>query len=51
VRCRNRCFGEAMHARLKPVAQRFNYRVMSLLIDPDQLDDAAPRMSRYRPSP
>jgi DUF1365 family protein len=30
-------FGEVMHARLKPVAHRFNYRVMSLLIDLDRL--------------
>jgi uncharacterized protein len=32
--------GEVMHARLKPVGHRFNYRVMSLLIDLDRLDDA-----------
>ena len=29
-----------MHARLKPVSHRFNYRVMSLLIDLDRLDEA-----------
>ena len=29
--------GEVMHARLKPVGHRFNYRVMSLLIDLDRL--------------
>jgi uncharacterized protein len=37
-------FGEVMHARLKPVAHRFNYRVMSLLIDLDRLA-AADRQS------
>jgi DUF1365 family protein len=37
-------FGEVMHARMKPVAHRFTYRVMSLLIDLDQLD-AADRLS------
>lgn len=29
--------GDVMHARLKPVGHRFNYRVMSLLIDLDRL--------------
>ena len=29
-----------MHARLKPVRHRFSYRVMSLLIDLDRLDEA-----------
>jgi uncharacterized protein len=33
-------FGEVMHARLKPIRHRFSYRVMSLLIDLDRLDDA-----------
>src|SRR5580704_12897154 len=33
-------FGEVMHARLKPMGHRFTYRVMSLLIDLDRLDDA-----------
>jgi uncharacterized protein len=37
--------GEVMHARLKPIGHRFNYRVMSLLIDLDRLD-AADRQSR-----
>ena len=32
--------GEVMHARLKPVGHRFNYRGMSLLIDLDRLDVA-----------
>ena len=32
--------GDVMHARLKPVGHRFSYRVMSLLIDLDRLDDA-----------
>ena len=30
-------FGKVMHARLKPTGHRFNYRVMSLLIDLDRL--------------
>jgi uncharacterized protein len=33
-------FGEVMHARLKPVGHRFNYRVMGLLIDLDRLEAA-----------
>ncbi len=33
-------FGDVMHARLKPIGHRFSYRVMSLLIDLDRLDDA-----------
>jgi hypothetical protein len=33
-------FGDVMHARMKPVAHRFSYRVMSLLIDLDRLDEA-----------
>jgi hypothetical protein len=33
-------FGDVMHARLKPMGHRFNYRVMSVLIDLDRLDDA-----------
>jgi DUF1365 family protein len=33
-------FGDVMHARLKPVSHRFSYRVMSLLIDLDRLDEA-----------
>jgi hypothetical protein len=37
-------FGEVMHARLKPIGHRFNYRVMSLLIDLDRLS-AADRQS------
>ncbi|WP_315832633.1 DUF1365 domain-containing protein [Bradyrhizobium prioriisuperbiae] len=32
--------GKVMHARLKPMGHRFNYRVMSLLIDLDRLGDA-----------
>jgi uncharacterized protein len=32
--------GAVMHARLKPVGHRFSYRVMSLLIDLDRLDEA-----------
>jgi uncharacterized protein len=33
-------FGKVMHARLRPVQHRFRYRVMSLLIDLDRLDEA-----------
>jgi DUF1365 family protein len=33
-------FGKVMHARLKPFAHRFSYRVMSLLIDVDRLGEA-----------
>ncbi|WP_316206430.1 MULTISPECIES: DUF1365 domain-containing protein [unclassified Bradyrhizobium] len=33
-------FGDVMHARLRPRHHRFAYRVMSLLIDLDQLDQA-----------
>jgi uncharacterized protein len=32
--------GTVMHARLKPIGHRFNYRVMSLLIDLDRLEAA-----------
>jgi hypothetical protein len=32
--------GNVMHARLKPMGHRFSYKVMSLLIDLDRLDDA-----------
>lgn len=33
--------GKVMHARLKPFGHRFNYRVFSMLIDLDRLNDAA----------
>jgi DUF1365 family protein len=33
-------FGDVMHARLKPMGHRFSYRVMSLLVDLDRLDEA-----------
>jgi uncharacterized protein len=33
-------FGDVMHARLKPRSHRFSYRVVSLLIDLDRLDEA-----------
>lgn len=33
-------FGDVMHARLKPMGHRFKYRVMSLLIDLDRLNEA-----------
>jgi DUF1365 family protein len=36
-----------MHARLKPVGHRFSYRVMSLLIDLDRLDDADRQTSLF----
>jgi uncharacterized protein len=37
--------GHVTHARLRPVAHRFRYRVFSLLIDLDRLEEAA-RLSR-----
>lgn len=39
--------GKVMHARLKPVGHRFSYRVMSLLIDLDRLDDANRQSSLF----
>jgi DUF1365 family protein len=33
-------FDDVMRARLKPIGHRFSYRVMSLLIDLDRLDEA-----------
>jgi DUF1365 family protein len=33
-------FGDVMHARLKPMGHRFSYRVMSLLLDLDRLQEA-----------
>ncbi len=33
--------GDVMHARMKPVAHRFQYRVFTLLIDIDRLEEAA----------
>ena len=33
--------GDVMHQRMKPVGHRFRYRVYSLLIDLDRLDEAA----------
>lgn len=38
--------GEVMHARLKPFGHRFVYRVFSLLIDVDRLEEAG-RMSAF----
>lgn len=32
--------GDVMHARMKPVAHRFTYRVFSMLLDTDRLDEA-----------
>ena len=37
--------GKVMHARMKPVAHRFTYRVFSLLLDLDRLKEAG-RLSR-----
>ncbi|MEM9277190.1 MAG: DUF1365 domain-containing protein [Pseudomonadota bacterium] len=34
-------FGKVMHARMKPKAHRFNYKVFSLLIDLDRLVEAS----------
>jgi uncharacterized protein len=39
--------GEVMHARLKPIGHRFSYRVMSLLIDLDRLDQADRQSSLF----
>jgi hypothetical protein len=39
--------GKVMHARLKPVGHRFNYRVMSLLIDLDRLEVADRQTPRF----
>lgn len=33
--------GDVMHARMKPVAHRFQYRVFTLLVDIDRLEEAA----------
>ena len=47
-------FGSVMHARMKPVAHRFTYRVASLLIDIDRLAEAdrlTPLFSTTRPAP
>ena len=38
--------GKVMHARLKPVHHRFSYRVFSLLVDIDRLEEAG-RQSRF----
>ena len=37
-------FGRVMHARLRPRAHRFRYRVFSLLLDVDRLPDLASRL-------
>ncbi len=34
------CDGQVMHARMRPAAHRFSYRVASILIDIDRLDEA-----------
>ena len=39
--------GDVMHARLKPMGHRFSYRVMSLLIDLDRLDDSRPAIALF----
>lgn len=47
-------FGDVMHARLKPVGHRFRYRVMSVLLDLDRLDEAdrlTPLFGIDRPAP
>src|SRR5262249_7006078 len=46
--------GEVMHARLKPMAHRFTYQVLSLFIDLDRLDEAdrlSPMFGVNRPAP
>jgi uncharacterized protein len=40
-------FGDVMHARLKPMGHRFSYRVMSLLIDLDRLEEADRQCSLF----
>lgn len=40
-------FGDVMHARLKPMGHRFSYRVMSLLIDLDRLNEADHRSKLF----
>jgi uncharacterized protein len=40
IRAATLYFGKVMHARLAPIRHRFSYRVMSLLIDLDRLDEA-----------
>src|ERR1700733_4458793 len=40
-------FGEVMHARRKPMGHRFSYRVMSLLIDLDRLEEADRQCSLF----
>ena len=44
-------FGDVMHARLKPMGHRFSYRVMSLLIDLDRLDEADRQIGAVRRQP
>jgi len=39
--------GKVMHARLQPIRHRFSYRVMSLLIDLDRLDEADRQSSLF----
>lgn len=39
--------GDVMHARMKPVAHRFTYRVFSLLIDADHLAEASALSSLF----
>lgn len=39
--------GKVMHARLKPVGHRFNYRVFSVLIDLDRLEEADRQSSLF----
>lgn len=36
----NLYIGDVMHARMKPVAHRFTYRVFSMLLDADRFDEA-----------
>ena len=43
--------GDVMHARLKPIGHRFSYRVMSLLIDLDRLDEADRQSRSVRRQP
>jgi DUF1365 family protein len=39
--------GTVMHARMKPVAHRFSYKVFNLLVDIDRLDELAKRIRLF----
>ena len=39
--------GEVVHKRMRPVEHRLNYRVFSLLMDVDRLEDEAKRLKLF----